>query len=266
MQKKYLVFMDIDGTLIDEQQTVSNKTIDTIKSLQKKDVQFYISTGRMFLSASVIRNDIDRSLGIIASNGCIYSLDKKTYLTYLSKEAVKDIISISNQFNLSAFFFDDHHVFYTKDLPHYFKNSDQNRIASPNPNDYIRITDATNKKFLNGIIIFDTPNSHLKQITAKLSRIKNLDISSSNTNNIELIPKNINKSTAIKSIQQKFNIPSSRTISFGDGLNDIEMFQQSGISVAMGNSPETVKKYANHVTDSNLEDGIANFLIQYFHI
>ncbi|KAF0394649.1 HAD-IIB family hydrolase [Pediococcus pentosaceus] len=83
---------------------------------------------------------------------------------------------------------------------------------------------------------------------------------------MELIPKNINKSTAIKSIQQKFNIPSSRTISFGDGLNDIEMFQQSGISVAMGNSPETVKKYANHVTDSNLEDGIANFLIQYFHI
>jgi hydroxymethylpyrimidine pyrophosphatase-like HAD family hydrolase len=39
--------------------------------------------------------------------------------------------------------------------------------------------------------------------------------------------------------------------------NDLAMFAKSGISFAMGNATDEVKKHANHVADSNENDGFA---------
>ena len=44
----------------------------------------------------------------------------------------------------------------------------------------------------------------------------------------------------------------------GDGANDVAMFEQSGLSIAMGNASQQVQRAADFVTDSNKEDGFAN--------
>jgi hydroxymethylpyrimidine pyrophosphatase-like HAD family hydrolase len=43
----------------------------------------------------------------------------------------------------------------------------------------------------------------------------------------------------------------------GDMQNDVLMFRQSGLSIAMGNASDEVKAQANEVTDTNQEDGFA---------
>jgi hydroxymethylpyrimidine pyrophosphatase-like HAD family hydrolase len=43
----------------------------------------------------------------------------------------------------------------------------------------------------------------------------------------------------------------------GDMQNDLAMFERSGVSFAMGNATDDVKKHATHVTDSNERDGFA---------
>ena len=45
-------------------------------------------------------------------------------------------------------------------------------------------------------------------------------------------------------------------VAFGDGQNDIPMFETVGYSVVMGNATDDVKKYADYVTKSNNEDGV----------
>lgn len=119
-------------------------------------------------------------------------------------------------------------------------------------------------RIVNGIIIADDRQDELNSIKAELAERELLSLSSSHPNNIELIPKGVNKATAIQEIQKELSVPKEKIISFGDGMNDLEMLQASGVSVAMGNAVDELKQEAKFITDANTEDGIANFLINYF--
>jgi len=55
-------------------------------------------------------------------------------------------------------------------------------------------------------------------------------------------------------------IDMKNVFAFGDGLNDLEMIENVGTGIAMGNAVEPLKKLANYVTSSVEEDGILNGL------
>ncbi len=84
---------------------------------------------------------------------------------------------------------------------------------------------------------------------------------------LEINQKTSNKGTAMKQIAEFYNIPLSRTISFGDGLNDREMLQMASVGVAMKNAKGTVKTYANDTTDfTNSEGGVGLYLEEFFNL
>ena len=56
------------------------------------------------------------------------------------------------------------------------------------------------------------------------------------------------------------NISLDEMIFFGDGLNDLEVMKEVGLSVAMGNALEEIKENAKDIAKSNNEDGIVDFL------
>lgn len=71
---------------------------------------------------------------------------------------------------------------------------------------------------------------------------------------LDIIPLGRSKIDGIKSIIQASNIDMKDVYAFGDGLNDIEMIQEVGVGVAMGNAPDLVKKHADYVT-SDVDNG-----------
>ena len=52
----------------------------------------------------------------------------------------------------------------------------------------------------------------------------------------------------------------SEIVSFGDDTNDIDLLDFCGISVAMENALDNVKKSANEICDTNENDGVAKWL------
>ena len=52
-------------------------------------------------------------------------------------------------------------------------------------------------------------------------------------------------------------------MSFGDYINDLDMFSSCGVNIAMGNSCSEIKEKADFITKSNNEDGVAWFLNKY---
>ena len=82
---------------------------------------------------------------------------------------------------------------------------------------------------------------------------------------VEIFNKEVDKYNAIIEIAKKENIEPQDIISFGDGLNDIEMIRRCGVGVAMGNALPEVKENAKFVTLSNDEDGIKVFLEEYLN-
>ena len=61
-------------------------------------------------------------------------------------------------------------------------------------------------------------------------------------------------------IRQRDNLKKEELLAFGDGENDIKMFETVGTSVAMGNANDKVKSIATYTTLSNEEDGIVHGL------
>ena len=61
----------------------------------------------------------------------------------------------------------------------------------------------------------------------------------------------------MKTLAEHLGVPLAQTAAIGDGGNDPAMFHVAGLSIAMGQAEETVKRQANVVTGSNVEDGAA---------
>jgi Cof subfamily protein (haloacid dehalogenase superfamily) len=66
------------------------------------------------------------------------------------------------------------------------------------------------------------------------------------------------KGAALEQIAKLLGVPLTEIATIGDGNNDVAMFDQSGLSIAMGNASLQVQQAADFVTESNSEDGFAN--------
>lgn len=266
---QHLIFMDIDGTLVNNDYVVSQKTIETIKKYQKEGHIFYISTGRMLVSARQVAKSISPETLEVASNGSIFEIGDTIHTASLSTNALTEIYHQSIDKKAPVFFFTSKDVFYTLTLPSYFNNNDQQRLAVQDKTQHIQIKNLDDLlthqgQIINAILIMDENPKILQSIKTELETSQDISLSSSSSNNIEITAKNVNKAYAIHHLKNFYHIPTDRIISFGDGQNDIEMFQNSGVSVAMKNASDEVKKYADYVTESNINDGIAVFLNKYF--
>ena len=74
--------------------------------------------------------------------------------------------------------------------------------------------------------------------------------------NGEIIPKGIDKGRGIEMVCGYFGADLKDTIAFGDSMNDYEMMQTAGTSIAMGNACEELKKAADMICGNVWEDGI----------
>ena len=75
--------------------------------------------------------------------------------------------------------------------------------------------------------------------------------------NLDITHPQANKGEAVKQIARQLNISPAEIVTIGDSFNDIPMFANSGLSIAMGNADAEVQKKAIHTTASNQEEGFA---------
>ena len=76
------------------------------------------------------------------------------------------------------------------------------------------------------------------------------------------MPQNTSKAHAIEQLKKIYHY--DHLVVFGDGENDIDMFQLADESYAVDNAHEKLKAIATQVIQSNNEDGVAHFLKQTF--
>ena len=69
------------------------------------------------------------------------------------------------------------------------------------------------------------------------------------------MPKDVNKGVALKKYSRLLGIDQSKIFAIGDGMNDLEMLEEAGISVAMGNSVKEVFEVSNYATNKYEDNG-----------
>lgn len=83
------------------------------------------------------------------------------------------------------------------------------------------------------------------------------------SNFMEIYSKQASKGKALQTICSKENLKKENVLAFGDGNNDIDLFKESGFSVAMKNATDTLKKFAQFTTEDYNNDGVGLFLEDY---
>lgn len=77
---------------------------------------------------------------------------------------------------------------------------------------------------------------------------------------LDIAPDGVNKATALERVRERLGVARERVMAIGDGRNDIDMLQwasASGRGIAMGQAPTEVLAAANEVAETDLEDGVA---------
>lgn len=74
---------------------------------------------------------------------------------------------------------------------------------------------------------------------------------------LEITHKEATKSHGINYILSLNNIPKERVAAFGDGHNDIPMFETVGTPIVMSNASEEIKQYGKYITKPNTENGVS---------
>jgi hypothetical protein len=254
------IALDLDGTLLNSEKIVSPETKEILKELSEKGMEIIIVTGRLYATTLPIVQSLDFPVTVICYNGARV-VDANTgevlFEKNLKPSHVKKLIQFShnNSVQLNLFQNDRWYVedFETDGAQYYHKNSKIIPI--------IKNFDTLNEDNVTKAIIIDEAKI-LKDIERNLKEILGDEVyyTYSQEKYLEILNGDINKGLTLKNILEEKNIPITCCVAFGDAHNDIEMLTMSGIGVAMGNAHPDVKKIADHVTDSNDENGVANFL------
>lgn len=273
--EKYLIALDMDGTLLNRHGKVSKRTIEVLNSLIRKGHYIVPASGRAF---TILPKEILELQGIqfaVLENGAIVwdwknqcaikqerlpqgfvaaileEIERQTASGYYAEVIVNGKVYADERIQKE--------LEQSKIMGNFAKYMRQNHIFLENLSSRIELLNAAEK--LN--VYFEDMNLG-EAVREKWKKEPQLNVTTSVSGNAEFTAAGISKGHGILTLQQHLGIPKEHCIAIGDDENDLEMFEQVQVAVAMGNAKEKVKSAADEVTLDCDEDGAAVFLERYF--
>ncbi|WP_342430235.1 Cof-type HAD-IIB family hydrolase [Neobacillus sp. FSL H8-0543] len=263
MADKHLIALDLDGTLLKDDKTISLKTKEILRKARNAGHVVMIATGRPYRSSELYYRELELDTPIVNFNGAFMHNPSNHkwgfYHEPLDVKVAKDIVEACRSFqfhNIIAEVIDE--VYF-----HYHDEKLLDIFSMGNP----KVTTGDLSNFLKDSptsLLIHTEEDQLKDIRQHLSDVHAEVIDhrswAAPWHVIEIIKTGLSKAVGLKKASEYFNIPPERIIAFGDEDNDLEMLEYAGYGVAMGNGIDTVKNIANEVTLTNEEDGVGVYL------
>ncbi|MBU2946858.1 Cof-type HAD-IIB family hydrolase [Zobellia uliginosa] len=260
--KYKILCSDLDGTLLTSKSDVSDFTISEIKRI-KQHLKVILVSARMPSAMTYLQKDLAiKEQPIICYNGAlVLDGDKELSSVYIGTDHLKKIYELSEANNTKLGLYYKNEWYVEEDSERvqkeirYTKTTPAFRPTSETLSDWTAREIGAHK-----IMLMSTKESaDILYPTLEEKLGKYLNLYRSNDTLIEVAPKSVSKLSAIKLVLQE-DESLEHVISFGDNYNDIEMLENSGCGVAVGNAREEVKAVSNAVTLPNTENGVADYI------
>lgn len=267
--KKYLIALDLDGTLLQDWESISETTMNYLKELHKQGHKIVIATGRPFRSTERFYDLLELDTPIINYNGGLvtskHDKDFTPYSLTIDKEKVIDIFQKNREFIHNAFgeVGDDIYLLNDTDeirpLLHYFNGA---RLFV---GEFAETLDFNTNGFI--IVANKGDGQYIEQFIKENYKE---DVLCRNWGNeyrfiIELFTPDTNKGNGLEYVAKYLGFEQEDIIAFGDAHNDIEMIEYAGLGIAMSNAQDSLKDVADLILPySNKEDGIVKYLQEFF--
>ena len=258
------IFCDLDGTLLNENNILSEETIETVHKLKEKNIYFFIATGRSYLAMKRYYIQLGLDTEIINYNGgVIHTNDgKKLFELTLDNSIARELIQYGRENQLYFHGFSDEKWYleeYNDTAKAYGTKSQLephiinfDNMKNLNFNKFMFINDTEKTQIINNYVIDKYKNSIYKGLSSPTF--------------LEIMNPNVSKGNAIKILLEKYKFDPSEIMSFGDAENDIEMLTGVKYGVAMGNATDFVKSNVKYIADKNSNNGVAKFINKFFNL
>ncbi len=251
-EKRYAIFIDIDGTLLGKGKEELRKNIDVIQKVRSLGHKVFISTGR---ATAYLPKEIDFEKqfdGVISGAGARIIVDKEEVFCQLVPfEAVKKIYDFGK----------------TNKASYIFEGVDKTIFFGIKPDgDWIYVDEKNEQDIVNEELrvekfsIMGSPPKGLGDALGESFAILE------HAEYTEIIQKDCTKASAMQFVMKKLGIEKDCSIAMGDSLNDFEMLETAGFGVAMGNAVPEIKNIADMVTTDVNDAGVAKALEKIFNL
>ncbi|WP_379543233.1 Cof-type HAD-IIB family hydrolase [Psychrobacter sp. R86515] len=251
-----IIFFDIDDTL-SRNGIIAEHNKATLEQLADTDIKLVISTGR---SKAILPEDILALLdadildAIICMNGQ-YSFDKSGRISHypLTAEQTDKIVRLCQQSDLIHKFDSATHIAWSGE------NERLREFNAVTPNSILDPEYYKSNTVYQCSVFFNNQQEKMQDIDFAQYDLKLVHWHQIGA---DILPADASKARGIKDMCEYYAVDASECMAFGDGMNDLEMFDLVGFAVAMGDAQPALIERADFVTGTIEEYGIQTVLNQ----
>jgi Cof subfamily protein (haloacid dehalogenase superfamily) len=258
-----LVLADVDGTLVTPDKTITERSRAAVRKLGEANVAFAITSGRPPRGMRMLVEPLGLRTPIAGFNGGMWVHPDMTPIEVkaVPPELVAPIVRGLIDRGLDAW------VYQSKDwllrdpaAPHAAREQRNIKFApvvtdslETHSEDVVKIVGVSDDRAIVEACETEARERFGDRVFAARSQPYYLDITHPDAN----------KGQVVRRLSRQWAIPHEAIATVGDMQNDVEMFALSGLSIAMGQASEDVKRAAGRVTKPNTEDGFAEAIERY---
>lgn len=260
-----LVAVDMDGTLLHDDKSISEYTLNVLRKIVEKGVILVPASGRPLegMRAAVL-NNVEGIQYAICSNGAMLMdvpEEKSICEAGISVEKAIEALKYIEQFPTAVYAHTDKGTFreigwektgLSEKYPYI-------KFSEGNVEDLGTFLETSGVKVMK-MGAFTLRDGLAEELLEKGSPIPGLVFLRTGDGIVEINSTDASKGNALCKLCEKLGISMENVLAIGDNENDISMLQAAGISAAMGNAQDDVKQAAKFVAANNEEDGAAHFL------
>lgn len=270
-----LIALDLDNTTLNSQGKLSDTTKEALEKAMSKGVKVVIATGRCFSALPDFIKNLKGMEYIATSNGALIrdlKTDQNIYRNCIDEKAIPQIEkTLRNNSNMIEVFVDGKAYIERKQYDDVKNGKVTHRhsyyvLETRNPKENLMAFMLENREKIENINIFFEDPDEKAEMYPILMALKDVTITSSLDNNWEIGGKTTSKADAIRHLCGIWGFKKEEVMACGDSPNDESMMKDAGISVAVANAKESVKKVAMYMVASNNDDGVAEAIHKYVEL
>ncbi len=265
-----IVFLDIDGTLLNPDHEISAGTAAIIRRLYRDlKIPMVLATARPYHGAYFFREQLGLGTPMINFNGAlIVDPDGGHQVSHqIDHQTIKDVAKAVDDHHLNLALHDDQASYAVKrDNWITLEEGLTKTKAFIGPiNEIFEKWAQRGSHTANKLMAMGEP-SNITRLEHHLKADPSIDltINISHPSYLEITHPLASKHLAIQHVHEAFGFDRSEVVAIGDSFNDLEMIKYAGLGIAMGNAHPDVKAIADRVTLANDQEGVRVMLEELF--
>lgn len=278
--KRKIIFFDADGTIV-KGHFMSDKTKEAFKKLRENGHILVLSTGRALPSIYGVLKEMKFENIICSAGSCVVVNNEIVYKKPMKEESKRELVDYFNKNNIvynmeandSIYINKGHKEKYMR----LFELPDKHKVSKEEYDVLLKHRETIDKgtteienidkieinklHYYGADVLYDgeclVDNEKIKRDLGDKYKCISLSLSKKFSGG-EISEKDVSKKVGMEVILGYFDVDFEDVFAIGDDYNDIEMLEFSKNSIAMGQAPEEVKKYATFITSDIDNDGFYN--------